>query len=372
LLRETFALFNLTNPQFLKKIELEILDELKSLNTENPDEVFRDLCVSEKVSVLQQEQLDWMNLVMSVKNGVLSGALISESLKKHQSNYQMLVGDEGNQQWDYEYFKNLLQQDLLRDVEYRDEIELLSVYSENVIKERESHIEQHKIAEDTIAKTIILAELGHTRLELRSSWTALFHILRRQLQKISEIVEIDYEMLVNYTVDEIIHNLNNEIEFKKRDSDFSLTLELENWEIKFDSEATKLDSIVNQATTSIVNGEQVLTGSTAFPGIVQGKVVVLDWGAEDFNDKINNFPVGDILVAGQTRPMLMSAIRAASAIVTDEGGITSHAAIVAREFRKPCIIGTKYATEILKDGDMIEVDANNGVVRILKSDSNSA
>ena len=51
------------------------------------------------------------------------------------------------------------------------------------------------------------------------------------------------------------------------------------------------------------------------------------------------------------------------AIVTDEGGILSHAAIIAREFGKPCVIGTKMATQVLKDGDMMEVDANNGIVK---------
>jgi len=75
---------------------------------------------------------------------------------------------------------------------------------------------------------------------------------------------------------------------------------------------------------------------------------------------------GDILVAGQTRPTLMTAIHKAGAIVTDEGGIISHAAIISRELKKPCIIGTKIATKILKDGDLVEVDANNGIVKILK------
>jgi pyruvate,water dikinase len=56
----------------------------------------------------------------------------------------------------------------------------------------------------------------------------------------------------------------------------------------------------------------------------------------------------------------------ASAFVTDEGGILCHAAIVSREMKKPCIIGTKIATKLLKDGDIIEVDANNGFVNIFK------
>lgn len=53
----------------------------------------------------------------------------------------------------------------------------------------------------------------------------------------------------------------------------------------------------------------------------------------------------------------------AAAIVTDEGGLMSHAAIVSREFGIPCVVGTKYATEVFKDGDLIEVNANNGIVR---------
>ena len=62
----------------------------------------------------------------------------------------------------------------------------------------------------------------------------------------------------------------------------------------------------------------------------------------------------------------MPAILKAAAIITDEGGITAHAAIVARELKKPCIVGTKIATKALKTGDVVEIDANKGVVKILK------
>jgi pyruvate,water dikinase len=56
----------------------------------------------------------------------------------------------------------------------------------------------------------------------------------------------------------------------------------------------------------------------------------------------------------------------ASAFVTDEGGLMCHAAIVSREMNKPCIVGTKSATRLIKDGDMIEVDADKGIVRVIK------
>ena len=63
------------------------------------------------------------------------------------------------------------------------------------------------------------------------------------------------------------------------------------------------------------------------------------------------------------------AIKKAGAIVTDEGGIVSHAAITAREMKKPCIIGTKIATQVLHDGDLVEVDAEKGIVRIIEKAS---
>lgn len=92
-----------------------------------------------------------------------------------------------------------------------------------------------------------------------------------------------------------------------------------------------------------------------------GKVKILSSAKE--NDKIKK---GEFLVATMTTPDYILAMRKAAGFITDEGGVTCHAAIVAREMNKPCIIGTRNATKVLKDGDLIEVDANNGVVKIFK------
>jgi pyruvate,water dikinase len=64
-----------------------------------------------------------------------------------------------------------------------------------------------------------------------------------------------------------------------------------------------------------------------------------------------------------TQPNVMDIASKAAAIVTDEGGMLSHAAIISRELMIPCIVGTHYATRVLKDGDMVEVDANAGIVK---------
>ena len=72
---------------------------------------------------------------------------------------------------------------------------------------------------------------------------------------------------------------------------------------------------------------------------------------------------GDILVSISTQPDLLPAMKKAAAFITDQGGVTSHAAIVAREMKTPCVIATKIATKVLKDGDIVEVDADKGIVR---------
>lgn len=102
-----------------------------------------------------------------------------------------------------------------------------------------------------------------------------------------------------------------------------------------------------------------LQGVVARKGdIFQGVVQVIFTSEE-----IKNFEPGRILVTPMTSPEYLPALKNAKAIITDEGGITCHAAIVARELNVPCIIGTKVATKILKDGDLVEVDANTGVIK---------
>ncbi len=101
-----------------------------------------------------------------------------------------------------------------------------------------------------------------------------------------------------------------------------------------------------------------LSGECAFPGVVRGRVCVVNRASE-----MGKFQPGDILVSNVTNPSLLPIMKKASAFVTNMGGLTCHAAIVARELHVPCIVGTKFATKVFKDGDMVEVDASKGIVR---------
>ena len=112
-----------------------------------------------------------------------------------------------------------------------------------------------------------------------------------------------------------------------------------------------------------VSGEVgVVNGRTAYSGIVQGRVRIV-LGKDDFSKFID----GEILVISMTTPDFILLMKKAAAIVTDEGGLSCHAAIVSREMKVPCVIGCKNVTVMLNDGDLVEVDASNGVVKVLEN-----
>ena len=102
--------------------------------------------------------------------------------------------------------------------------------------------------------------------------------------------------------------------------------------------------------------------------IVKGRVKII---TRDYSNpqvtraRMAEMQQGDILVSETTDPELMEALKKAGAIVTDIGGMLSHAAITARELDTPCIVSTKNATKVFKDGDIVEVDAERGIVKII-------
>jgi len=101
----------------------------------------------------------------------------------------------------------------------------------------------------------------------------------------------------------------------------------------------------------------VLKGTPASHGRAEGRVVVVR-SQKDFK-KVSE---GSIVVTKHTDPSMILIMQKAAAIITDQGGLTSHAAVVSREMGTPCIVGTKVGTKKLKDGDLVEVDAVKGTV----------
>lgn len=194
-------------------------------------------------------------------------------------------------------------------------------------------------------------------------------ILSNWLTEISRKTKLSYDELLWLSVDEILdYNLNSKADIKK------IKLKIKKYANAgkryvimtkkgyCDIPKEFFEKVVELNKPNEKEDEnQIIRGQAACGGNKIGVIrIVLN------PHKSIKFDKGDILVTSMTRPEFVPLMKMAGAIITNEGGITCHAAIISRELNIPCIVGTKIATEILKNGDKVEVDANKGIIKVLK------
>ena len=222
-------------------------------------------------------------------------------------------------------------------------------------------IKKYKFTPEIIAIAKITERLGKWQ-DQRKMYTLLYVTVQEKiLKEISKRKKIDLELLRYGFLEDIKKILTGKFNIKqleeKRNGCLVIHKKGKLADVLVGKEA---EEFVKEATKVDVAEMSEIKGMTASVGKVTGRVVVL--ASVKQLDKVKE---GDIIVSPMTRPEHLAGMKKAAAIVTDDGGITCHAAIVARELKKPCIIGTRIATKVLKDGDIVEVDADNGVVRIM-------
>ncbi|MFA5987174.1 MAG: PEP-utilizing enzyme [Candidatus Paceibacterota bacterium] len=224
-------------------------------------------------------------------------------------------------------------------------------------------------------------EIGQIRFRFRKKGFELFSILvGKVLREVSRRhkISIKPDMFL-YTYDEIVSLLSKDKVVGKdildsRRNALAVRRRGSKADAYFGKQAQDIWKLVQDKLKKDTNTKE-LKGMIAYAGKVAGRVHVV-FERRDKEAGFYKFKDGEILVTDMTKPDMISLCKKAAAIITDEGGILSHAAIIARELKKPCIIGTKEATQILKDGDMVEVDASfdeegrridNGTVRLIES-----
>lgn len=188
------------------------------------------------------------------------------------------------------------------------------------------------------------------------------------LAKLSNQFNVSANDLQNYSVNEILRLFDGEKVpqqiIQQRVEAFIILGDGKNINVSYGSVAK--ESIKNFHGTDEEITE--VKGTSANKGKVKGKAKIIVSGYDNFDELnriINEMNHGEILISETTSPELTLACQKAGAIVTDQGGMLSHAAIISRELNIPCVIGTEKATKLFQDGDLVEVDADNGIVRKL-------
>jgi phosphohistidine swiveling domain-containing protein len=377
-----FSLYIVSQPYRMAEIERDLKTKLrKRVAASRIDSYMAELATSEKPTKVTREELDWLRFLIKYKKkygDTLKPASLErdrpdmyKDLERHFDKYKSLTLGDGNWSYDIKHYINNLKNDYPKSIESLEgALKLRTEYPFKVKQRRDQLIKELYLHHQSVEDCAFLADIGHTRLVMRiEGW----------LPFVSTIIKLDIELSKRLGYGDILNYATEEefLEFistgtmvsekellarKGKKQEFLILHDHGKYKLFYGADAgKKFRSLVDKVDHDSI---KELKGSTAVMGVVRGKACVYRWD-DNLEKKLKIIKKYPILIAGQTRPSMMPIIRLAKGIVTDEGGVTSHAAIVSRELGIPAVIGTIHATKVFKDGDLVEIDADNGIVKKL-------
>jgi phosphohistidine swiveling domain-containing protein len=258
-----------------------------------------------------------------------------------------------------EHFLDRIQQLLREGPESR--LAQLRQAREASLRAREEHAELLEGREHLarfVADARDLAWLKTYRIDV---YTLCCYRVRHLLEEAARRTGLTYDELTMLLPEEISEDLRRGRRHKR-----SLAERERHAFLLWDGEVTHVFGedvkAVERAAFPPLEARDELTGVTAYPGRVRGPARVVPT-----DEDIHKVRPGDILIAHMTNPNYTPVFSKIRGIVTEEGGVLSHSAVIARELKLPCVIATKTAMSVFKDGELIEVDADRGIVRRLAS-----
>lgn len=320
---------------------LEGLLTRNNIPPENHKEYFQILATSTKPTGLLSAMED-----LSVMKKITNPDELERAIADYAKKYAWIGYDTG--------FGHNLSRDEVRD-------KLRHLQSDSVIQDVASRAEVLQklklIGQDKMRFRLMRNIMHSSEFRAEAQMRAGVHF-RRLLEELAARFKTDYDTLTQFTLPEIKDYLrknkaiDTELASRRKDK-FGVVMLGGKISVFSGDEVDALDETVDLPK----NLDQV-SGMIACQGKVTGtaRIVIT---RKDF-DKVQP---GDILISKMTTPEFMVVINRCAGMITDIGGITCHAAIVSRELKKPCLIGTKYATTFFQDGDQVELDALHGTAR---------
>jgi pyruvate,water dikinase len=341
--------FELTRPEYQEIIEEKIRGMVSN-------EILNDLLASVEPDEITKEKWQWLLFCASKPK--------ENDLIKYVDNNTWVFPGIKSQQGLIDYAWKRYEETKKSD---------LSIVQEKINNEKKEFEERGEKQKELFSNEEVefLAKLfqniGLERIKIKKCWVGSWNEIIRLLKEVSVRKNVDLDHLLHiYRRREVIRLLLNNIklseqEINKRDH---YVLRYLKGRIHFLTGADA-KSFIKKIEED--QSQLKIKGNTAYKGIVRGKVrIVPNADINSLKEILSVFEKGDILVTTMTQPSMVVLMEKAGAIITDEGGITSHAAIISREFKIPCIVGARVAMKKLKDGDLVEVNADKGIVKVLE------
>lgn len=349
--------------QLEEMISLQIEPIIKS--SENLDEIIKIIAQPYLIPPVAESETAILKLALKIKQNT-SEKQINTLVKSLESKFGwMSVYNTDDQIRSADYYIVEAREIIKSGINIKEKIKILKQRRLN--NEKRYKIFLKRIKNRTLKEQIkffhIASYLRDKREEVRDRLTILERKLYEEIAcqtglLLKDVIYLTDKEIKIAILDKRKTNLLKGVS-EERQGKFIVLVKLDKYKIYQKSLDLKrlIKQLPSEKSANSFSGQVAFRVSTQIYGNVK---VVLS------NRELNKVREGDVLVTTMTKPDYVGAMKKAIAFVTDEGGLLSHAAIIARELKKPCIIGTKIATKVLKDGDFVEVDANKGIVKIIK------
>lgn len=373
---------------FFQYLKDKISQKLKQLGkAEKTAEYLTTLITSNLIIPRQKEEQSFLKIIGEIEKNSQLGKLFKKDITKikkelpslaagldkkinqHQEEFAWLLFKYEGPEWDKTYLLGLIKDFLKQGKTVQEKLKELNHRKEELLSNQKKFAREIQLEEDK--------ELS------------FFINLSRRFMHFKEHQK-DYLFMCYYYLDKLVKEAASRLYLSPSQFRHLLHEEMKEALLKKKYDSDCLNERIKHCLLMIETGEKtkifsgkeaeklarkyipplpkpkIFQGQSAHEGFVKGRVKII----QETKD-IAKMKKGDILVTTRTNPNLLPAMRKAEAIIADIGGVTSHAAIISRELKIPCVVGLEFASLVLRDGDLVEVDADKGYVRLIKRTARS-
>ena len=338
-------------------------------NTFILEEELSSLLILEKIS---HDKIS-TDIILNLKDFTKVPKELPEDLKSailsHYEQWRWTPFDYLGPAYNLDYYLTIWQGLLKQEMNIKEEIQKIIERPKKIEQKRQRVMERLNLSPDDKRLFNIAADIAYLKGYRKDATFFGYYVLsfiykemaKRLHFSLNQIHLLSYQEIKDYFLTRKEINLSEVNERQKT----TIILHEEGKEVKIMTGKKAEDFLTEQKPfikkVVIDTSVSELKGTTACSGKARGIVRIIN-----HTEDMKKMEQGNIMVSPTTFPSLVPAMKKASAIITEDGGITCHAAIVSREMNIPCITGIKTATKVLKEGYLIEVDAGTGIVKIIE------